>query len=89
VPRATVPGKRMRNPMVKHGDIASSPDGKLWCVIGVDDERVVLRMCDHEGVLICIQRGGQRIEISWKEWATGWEISVNRNVSIEARRSSL
>jgi hypothetical protein len=74
VRRATVPGKRVRNPMVKHSDIASSPDGKLWCVIGVDDERVVLRMCDHEGVLIGIQRGGERIEISWEEWATGWEL---------------
>jgi hypothetical protein len=64
----------MRNPTVKHGGIASSPDGKVWCVIGVDDDKVVLRRCDHEGVLIGIQRGGQRIEISWKEWATGWEL---------------
>jgi hypothetical protein len=64
----------MRNPIVKHGDIASSPDGKLWCVVGVDNERVVFRMCDDEGVLIGIQRGGERREVSWEEWATDWEL---------------
>jgi hypothetical protein len=39
----------MRNPTVKHGGIVASPDGKLWCIIGVDDNKVVLRRCDHEG----------------------------------------
>ena len=62
----------MRDSMVKGGETVSSPDGKLWCVVALDDKRVVLRMCDDEGVLIGIQRGRQRIEISWKEWATGW-----------------
>ena len=64
----------MRNPTVKHGGIVSSPDGKRWWVVGVDDDKVVLRMCDDEGVLIGIQPGGQLIEISWKEWATGWQL---------------
>jgi hypothetical protein len=64
----------MRNPTVKHGSIAQSPDGKLWCVVVVDDDKVVFRMCAPEGVLIGIHRGGQRIEISWEEWATGWEL---------------
>jgi hypothetical protein len=64
--------RRMRNATVKGGDIVSSPDGSLWCVVALDDERVVLRRCDNEGVLIGIQRGGQRIEVAWEEWATGW-----------------
>ena len=64
----------MRNLMVKHGGIVSSPDGKRWCVIGVDDDKVVLRRCDHEEVLIGIQRGGERREVSWEEWATGWTL---------------
>ena len=72
--RATVPGKRMRNPTVKHGGIVTSPDGKRWCVVGVDDDKVVLRRCDDEGVLMGIQRGGERREVSWEEWATGWEL---------------
>jgi hypothetical protein len=64
----------MRKPTVKHGGIAQSTDGKQWCVVVIDADKAVLRMCDHEGVLIGIQRGGQRIEISWEEWATGWEL---------------
>ncbi len=60
--------------MVKHGGIASSPDGKWWCVIGISDDGIALRICDHEGVLIGIQRGGERREVSWEEWATGWTL---------------
>jgi NMD protein affecting ribosome stability and mRNA decay len=64
----------MRNPTVKGGDIVSSPDGSLWCVVALDDKKVVLRRCDDEGVLIGIQRGGERREVSWEEWAKGWEL---------------
>ena len=53
-----------RDDMVEPGGIASSPDGRLWRVLKVGDEKVVLSKL----------RGGQRIEISWKEWATGWEL---------------
>jgi hypothetical protein len=60
--------------MVKHGDIAHSPDGKLWCVVVVDDYTVVLRMCDNRGVLIGIHRGGERREVSWSEWTQGWKL---------------
>jgi hypothetical protein len=42
----------MRDSTVKGGDIVSSPDGSLWCVVALDDERVVLRMCDHGGLLV-------------------------------------
>jgi hypothetical protein len=62
----------MRDSTVKGGDIVSSPDGSLWCVVALDDERVVLSMCDHGGVLIGIHRGGERREVSWEEWRTGW-----------------
>ena len=64
----------MRNSTVKGGDIVSSADGKLWCVVAFNDERVVLRRCDHGGVLIGIHRGGERREVSWNEWATGWKL---------------
>jgi hypothetical protein len=64
----------MRNPTVKHGGIASSPDGRLWCVVVINGEGVVLRMCDRERVLVGIQRGGERREVTWSEWATGWEL---------------
>jgi hypothetical protein len=67
-------GRVSRDPMVEGGEIVSSPDGSLWCVVALDDERVVLRRCDNEGVLIGIQRGGERREVSWDEWATGWEL---------------
>ena len=63
-----------RDDIVEPGGIVQSPDGKRWCVIGVDDDKIVLRRCDHEGVLIGIQRGGERCEVSWEEWATGWEL---------------
>lgn len=59
--------------MVKGSDFVSSPDGSLWCVVALDDKKVVLRMCDHDGVLIGIHRGGERIEVTWQEWAKGWE----------------
>lgn len=62
----------MRDPVVKGGDIVSSPDRSLLCVVALDDKKVVLRRCDNEGVLIGIQRGGERIEVRWEEWAKGW-----------------
>lgn len=61
--------------MVEPGGIVSSPDGRLWFVLGVDDEKVVLRRLDDNKVMLSLLRGGQRIEISWKEWATGWELA--------------
>jgi hypothetical protein len=64
----------MRKPTVKHGGIAQSPDGKLWCVVVIDDDKAVLRRCDDEGVLLGMRRGGQRIEVTLEEWATGWEL---------------
>jgi hypothetical protein len=68
-------GQVNRDHMVEPGGFAQSPDGKRCCVIGVDDDKVVLRRCDDEGVLIGIQRGGERIEVKWSEWATkGWEV---------------
>lgn len=63
-----------RDSMVEPGGIVSSPDGKFWCVIGVNDEKIVLRKADDKGVLIGLQRGGERREVSWEEWATGWEL---------------
>ena len=62
----------MRDPVVEGGEIVSSPDGKLWCVVAFNDKRAVLRVCDHDGVLIGIHRGGERREVTWEEWATGW-----------------
>ena len=61
----------MRDPMVKRGDIVSSPNGKSWCVVVINDAGIVLRMCDDEGVLIGIHRGGERREIRWEEWGRG------------------
>lgn len=60
--------------MLKGGDIVSSPDESPRCVVALDDKKVVLRMCDDEGVLIGIQRAGERREVSWEEWATGWTL---------------
>ena len=65
----------MRNPKVEGGDVVSSPDDSLWCVVALDAKKVVLRRCDHEGVLIGIHRGGERREASWEGWATGWELN--------------
>ena len=62
-----------RDHMVEPGGIASSPDGKLWCVLSVDDNKIVLRSVDDERVLLGKMRGGKRIEISWQEWSRGWE----------------
>jgi len=60
--------------MVESGGIVSSPDGKFWCVIGVNDEKIVLRKADDKGVLIGLQRGGGRIEVTWQQWSAGWEL---------------
>jgi hypothetical protein len=61
--------------MVERGGVAQSPDGRLWFVLGVDDKKVVLRRLDDNKVMLSLLSGGQRIEISWKEWATGWELN--------------
>ncbi len=53
-----------RDGMVEPGGIASSPDGKLWRVLKVDDERILLAKF----------RGWKRVEVTWKEWAKGWEL---------------
>jgi hypothetical protein len=63
-----------RDPMVEPGGIVSSPDGKFWCVIGVNNEKIVLRKADDKGVLIGLQRGGERIEVTWQQWSAGWEL---------------
>jgi hypothetical protein len=63
-----------RDPMVEPGGIVSSPDGKFWCVIGVNDEKIVPRKADDKGVLIGLQRGGERIEVTWQQWSAGWEL---------------
>jgi hypothetical protein len=60
--------------MVEPGGIVSSPDGKFWCVIGVNAEMIVLRKADDKGVLIGLQRGGERIEVTWQQWSAGWEL---------------
>ena len=49
------------NRMVEPGGIASSPDGKLWRVVEVDDEKVVLKKL----------RGWRRIKVKWAEWSEG------------------
>jgi hypothetical protein len=64
----------MRDSTVKGGEIVSSPDGSLWCVVALNDAMIVLRRCDNDGVLIGIHRGGERREVSWEEWAKGWEL---------------
>ena len=48
--------------MVEPGGIVSSPDGKLWRVLKVDNEKVA----------VADLRGWKRIEVKWKEWAKGW-----------------
>jgi len=64
-----------RDPMVEGGSIVSSPDGSLWCVVALDDEKIVLRKADDKGVLIGLQRGGERIEVTWAQWmAQRWEL---------------
>jgi hypothetical protein len=64
----------MRDGMVEPGGISSDPEGRLWFVPRVDDEKIALRRLDDNKVMLSLLRGGQRIEISWKEWATGWEL---------------
>ena len=64
----------MRDSTVKGGEIVSSPDGSLWCVVALNDAMIVLRRCDNDGVLIGIHRGGERREVSWEEWAACWEL---------------
>jgi hypothetical protein len=64
----------VRDGMVERGGVAQLPDGRLWFVLGVDDKKVVLRRLDDNKVMLSLLRGGQRIEISRKECATGWEL---------------
>jgi hypothetical protein len=64
-----------RDDIVEPGGIVQSPDGRLWCVVGVDDVKVILRKADDKGVLIGRQRGRKRIEVSWAQWTTeGWAL---------------
>ena len=64
-----------RDDIVEPGGIVQSPDGRLWCVVGVDDEKVILLKADDKGVLIGRQRGGERIEVTWAQWmAQRWEL---------------
>ena len=37
-----------RDDIVEPGGIVQSPDGRLWCVVGVDDEKVILRKADDK-----------------------------------------
>jgi hypothetical protein len=61
--------------MVEGGSIVSSPDGSLWCVAALDDDKIILRKADDKGVLIGRQRGGERIEVTWAQWmAQRWEL---------------
>jgi hypothetical protein len=32
-----------RDDIVEPGGIVQSPDGRPWCVVGVEDEKVILR----------------------------------------------
>ena len=50
--------------MVEPGGIASSPDGKLWRVLKVGDDKIVLKKL----------RGWRRVEVTWEEWVKGWEL---------------
>jgi len=53
-----------RDDMVEPGGIASSPNGRLWRARKVGDEKVVLSKL----------RGRKRVEVTWEEWAKGWEL---------------
>lgn len=57
-------GRASRDGAIEPGGIASSPDGKLWRVLKVDDERILLAKL----------RGKKRVEVGWEEWAKGWEL---------------
>ena len=50
--------------MVEPDGITSSPDGRLWRVLKVGDEKVVLSKL----------RRRKRVEVTWEEWAKGWEL---------------
>jgi hypothetical protein len=54
-----------RDDIVEPGGIVQSPDGRLRRVVGVDDEKVILRKVDDKGVLIGSKHGGERIEVTW------------------------
>jgi hypothetical protein len=47
----------VRDGTVEPGGIVSSPDGKLWFVLGADDEKVVLRRLDDNKVMLSLLRG--------------------------------
>lgn len=53
-----------RDDTVEPGGITQDPEGGLWRVREVDDERVALVRLD----------GSYRIEIGWDDWAKGWEL---------------
>jgi hypothetical protein len=46
--------------MVERGGVAQSPDGKLWFVLRVDDEKIALRGLDDNKVMLSLLRGGER-----------------------------
>ena len=54
----------MRDGMVEPGGVAEDPKGRLWRVVAVDDEKVVLKKL----------RGWKRIEVGWADWARGWTL---------------
>lgn len=53
-----------RDDIVEPGGIVQSPDGMLWRVVEVDDEKVILKK-------VC---GCKQIRITWREWSRGWEL---------------
>jgi hypothetical protein len=59
-----VPLRVSRDTLVEPGGIAQSRDGKLWRVVSVDDEKVVLKKV----------RVWKSVEVKWAEWARGWEL---------------
>jgi hypothetical protein len=64
---------RTREARIKAGGIASDPEGRLWFILWVDDEKIALRRLDDR-VMLSLLRGGERIEISWEQSAAGWEL---------------
>jgi hypothetical protein len=47
----------------------------MWCVVALDDEKIILRKADDKGALIGRQRGGERIEVTSAQWmAQRWEL---------------
>ena len=53
-----------REKVIEPGGIAQSPDGKLWRVVEVDNEKVILKKV----------RGWKQIRITWQEWSRRWEL---------------